>query len=89
MKKVFIEPQIKKIELNLKENIADSSILVDGFRVRHEDMYNCVIVDTGFTIWGIGGSTQERIEFCRGRGMSGSRSREVIVPEEEVMKYLR
>ena len=32
MKKVFVEPDMKKIELNLSENIATSKVLIkDGF----------------------------------------------------------
>ena len=46
MKKVFVEPEIKKIELNLSENIANSGGKdIFGFRF-WIDMYTCTIQET-------------------------------------------
>lgn len=50
MKKVFIEPKIKKIELNIKENIANSGGGSSGPAYLVFSNSSCFIVDTGFTM---------------------------------------
>lgn len=49
MKKKFIEPQIKRIELNLSENIANSSPNLDqtGFYILTYDIASCTVVRSG------------------------------------------
>ena len=49
MKKVFVEPKMKKIELNLNENIANSGEIL-GYHFL-TTMRKCLIQDTDFFIW--------------------------------------
>ena len=49
MKKVFVEPSIKKIELNMTENIAASGQII-GYHFL-TTMLQCPIQDTGLTIF--------------------------------------
>ena len=49
MKKVFVEPEMKKIELNLNENIANSGDIL-GYHFL-TTIRGCTIQDTGFFIW--------------------------------------
>jgi len=49
MKKVFVEPEMKKIELNLKENIAVSGEVI-GYHFL-QFMTKCTIQYTDFTIY--------------------------------------
>ena len=46
MKKVFIEPEMQKIELNLRENIAVSSQVNMGYYFT-VSLFSCHIVSTG------------------------------------------
>lgn len=50
MRKSFIDPEIKKIELNLKENIASSGgsgIAHRAFILRMDSEASCTVQDTG------------------------------------------
>lgn len=60
MKKIFTEPEMKKIELNLKENIAASSFeqVVSTFL----DSVNCVIIDTNIPYGNT--ATKEEVASC-------------------------
>ena len=84
MKKVFVEPNIKKIELNMRENIAASSSEIAGYYFQ-VDLFGCSIQDTGKYY---GEYTREEAETCRisSKAKIGGG---VIVPEEEVRKYFK
>lgn len=47
MKKVFVEPRIKRIELNMNENIANSGREPAYIVIAGQD---CTIYNTGFTL---------------------------------------
>ena len=60
MKRIFIEPEIQKIELNLQENIAVSTTTSGGITFMVGER-NCFVVNTGKTanelfIWDIFGT---------------------------------
>lgn len=48
MKKVFIEPQIRRIELNMKENIANSEDKQIVYVLQAEMTQMCLIQDTNY-----------------------------------------
>ena len=60
MKKVFVEPQIKRIELNMKENIASSVEQNMGYYFTYT-LFTCTIVSTGKMV---GEVKPEEAEIC-------------------------
>ena len=84
MKKVFVEPKIKRIELNMKENIASSMQYNMGYYFTYS-LFQCTIVTTGKVI---GAVTEAEAEVCK----MNSRVRiggGTMVPVEEVRPYFR
>ena len=49
MRKVFVEPEMKKIELNLSENIATSKVIEEGF-IFYYQWDSCTLQETGKTL---------------------------------------
>ena len=84
MKKVFVEPKIKRIELNMKENIASSLEYSMGYYFTHS-LFNCTIVTTGKTVSGV---TEAEAEVCRMNG-NAKIGGGTIVPASEVRPYFR
>lgn len=62
MKKEFIKPEIRRIELNLKENIA-SSASVFPFVFKMHSYSTCPVWETRKYMFG-GGLTQEEWDSC-------------------------
>lgn len=53
MRKPFVEPTIKRIELNLRENIASSGgMMTIPFRLKSQDQYSCTVEETG-VLWAV------------------------------------
>ena len=89
MKKLFVEPKIKRIELNMKENIANSqSTGMMGYYF-NEDVF-CTIQDTNYNLGHIymGTIDASEVDGCRisARAKIG---RGTIVPNEQIVPYLR
>ena len=84
MKKVFVEPNIKKIELNMRENIAASSVNIMGYYFL-VDLFDCSIKDTGKYY---GEYTREEAETCK-INMAAKIGGGSIVPEEVVRMHFR
>ena len=84
MKKVFVEPQIKRIELNMKENIASSLVQNMGYYFT-VTLFNCTIVSTGKMV---GAVTQEEAEVCI-ISPTAKIGGGTLVPENEVRPYFR
>lgn len=84
MKKVFVEPQIKRIELNMKENIASSVEQNMGYYFTYT-LFNCTIVSTGKMV---GAVTPEEAIVC----MMNPKTKiggGTIVSENEVRPHFR
>ena len=84
MKKGFVEPQMKRIELNLKENIASSIQEGMGYYF-NTTLFSCTIQDTKKYI---GQVTEAEAETCRinaNARIGGG----VIVPWEEARMHFR
>ena len=84
MKRVFVEPQIKRIELNMKENIASSVEQNMGYYFTYT-LFTCTIVSTGKMV---GAVTHEAAEVCiiTPKAKIGGGT---IVPENEVRPHFR
>lgn len=61
MRKRFTEPMIRRIELNLNENIANSAGGMVEYRVQLKNI-NCIVFDSGYT-W-LQAMTGEAPEAC-------------------------
>lgn len=87
MKKLFIEPKMKRIELNIKENIASSGggqHIVDC--VDASDMINCFITGTEFKLFTLPQDIAAAIlAQCT---VYQSASEETVVSVDEAMKYM-
>ena len=84
MKQVFVEPKLKKIELNMKENIASSIQQSMGYYFM-VTLFSCTIVTTGKFV---GSTTEEEAEPCLinpNARIGGG----IIVPVDEVRSYFR
>lgn len=84
MKKEFVEPKIKRIELNMKENIASSMEYNMGYYFTHS-LFSCTIVTTGKKV---GDVTEEAAKVC----MMNPNVRiggGTMVSEKEVKLYLK
>lgn len=84
MKKVFVEPEMKKIELNLSENIANSGEIL-GYQFL-TTMRGCTIQDTGFFIWDDFQDSQVSscLIYANSRSSFGT-----VVPQSEMRMYMR
>lgn len=89
MKKVFVEPKIKRIELNMNENIANSQTTGQMGYYFNVDLY-CTIQDTTFTFADVYFQkvTDAQVANCKinSRVKIGGGT---IVPAEEILPYLR
>ena len=89
MKKVFVEPEMKKIELNLNENIATSISNIEFGFVFWYEWNTCVVHDTGVFIFG-SVISEEALRRCRAEEMDKPVSQDAnIVPEAIVRAYVR
>lgn len=90
MKKVFVEPEMQIIELNLHENIAASGQTIIGYNFLTE-MPACPIVYTGKVImdFATGKLTIEEANTCAVYAQAKSRSLMRFYPIEEVLPYFR
>ena len=84
MKKVFVEPEMKKIELNMRENIAASGGIL-GYHFL-TTMRGCTIQNTGFYIWDDFQDSQ--VSSCLIYASAAS-TYGTVVPEAEVRLYMR
>lgn len=89
MKKVFVEPKMNRIELNLQENIA-SSVATDGYCVHGNDnIAACSVHETGMNILELVSSGNiHLLATCEVNGSSDLHGNETIIPEETVMRYI-
>ena len=83
MKKVFLEPDAKRIELNLRENIATSSQISMGYYF-NVTLFSCTIQTTGKFV---GLVTEQEAAVCL--VANNARSMGVIIPREEVLPHFR
>ena len=84
MKKEFVEPKLKRIELNMKENIASSVQFNMGYYFTYT-LFSCEIVTTGKQV---GQVSEEEAAPC----MISPRAKiggGMIVSAEEVRPYFR
>ena len=90
MKKVFVEPEMHKIELNLQENIAASGQTIIGYNFLSEMLF-CPIVYTGKYITDVasGNLTMEEANKCAVYAQTKARSLMRFYPKEEVLPYFR
>ena len=88
MKKVFVEPEMQIIELNLHENIAASGQTIIGYNFLSEMLY-CPIVYTQkyITDFATGKLTMAEANTCAVYAQARSIMR--FYPKEEVLPYLR
>lgn len=83
MKKEFVEPKLKRIELNMKENIASSGEVSMGYYF-NVSLFSCTIQSTNKLI--NDGVTDKEAEVC----LVSTRSRiggGMIFPVEEVRPH--
>ena len=88
MKKIFVEPALHRIELNLRENIAAS----EGGGNQEVNMgyyftttlFTCTIVTTGKTV---GQVTEKEAEVCL--VSSNTRSLRMFYPREDVLPHFK
>ena len=83
MKKVFLEPEMRKIELNLRENIATSSQISMGYYF-NVSLFSCTIQSTNKFV---GQVTEQEAAVCL--VSANTRSLGMIIPREEVLPYFR
>ena len=74
MKKVFVEPDLQRIELNLNENIASLSQSIAGYYFNTQMFGGCYVQNTGYTIFDLQAHMNESIvvacAFYNARRMS-------------------
>ena len=85
MKKVFVEPEMQIIELNLHENIAASGQIVVGYNFLSQ-MLTCTVVYTGKTVFEV---TAIEAEGCAVYASPKARSIMMFYPREEVVPHFR
>ena len=83
MKKVFLEPEMRKIELNLRENIATSSQISMGYYF-NVTLFSCTIQSTNKFV---GQVTEQEAAVCL--VSANARSLGMIIPREEVLPHFR
>ena len=84
MKKVFVEPEIKRIELNMKENIASSLEYTMGYYFTHS-LFGCTIVTTEKMVYQV---TEAEAAVC----MVNPKAKIggiMFYPEDEVKPHFR
>ena len=83
MKKVFQEPDVRRIELNLRENIATSSQISMGYYF-NVSLFSCTIQTTGKFV---GQVTEQEAAVCL--VSNNMRSLGMIIHREEVLPHFR
>lgn len=89
MKKTFFEPEVQKIELNLRENIATSETSGDMFiKVLQADYFSCTVHSTGKLIFYC---TESDLKTCTVYGSAGAavRGLEKTFPLRELLPYIK
>ena len=84
MKKVFLEPDARRIELNLRENIATSSQVSLGYYF-NVSLFVCTVQTTGKTL--ADGVTEQEASVCL--VSNTMRALGMIIPREEVLPHFR
>lgn len=84
MKKVFVEPEMQRIELNLQENIAVSTEASMGYYF-YVSLFTCEIQTTGKKL--SEGVTEKEAAACL--VTRALRSLGMIIPREDVLPYFR
>lgn len=84
MKKVFVEPAMQRIELNLQENIAASTQTGMGYYF-WTSLFGCHIMNTGKYV----GEIVDENEAIDCLAPSGMRSVMMFYPREEVLPHFR
>lgn len=85
MKKVFVEPEMHRIELNLQENIATSNQQVSMGYYFLTSLFGCHIMNTGKYV----GEIVDENEAIGCLASSGMRSVMMFYPREEVVPHFR
>ena len=86
MKKIFVEPSLRKIELNLSENIAESG--TDMYGLHFLSHYTrCTVQTTGKYMQDV--SVFEAISSGCVTGLDKAASGATAVPLEEVRMYMK
>lgn len=89
MKKIFVEPRIKRIELNLKENIASSNQGAVSYHVLADNLFTCTLQNTGELMMDLmNAGRHDLIETCKVYLNSNARIYGKLIPEEEVNSFL-
>ena len=89
MKKKFVEPKIKRIELNLNENIANSSQLMASYHVLISDLISCTLHNTGeFMMNLMMAGRFDLIETCKVYINPNARIFGALVPEDEARSFM-
>lgn len=83
MKKVFIEPEMQKIELNLRENIAASQEISMGYYFK-VTLFSCTIVSTNKFVSQV---TESEAAVCIASPLA--RSIMEFYPREQVLPHFR
>ena len=89
MKKVFLEPEVKRIELNLRENIATSSDPGGALfvKVLQSDYFSCKVQATGKLIFHC---NEEDLQSCTVYSTSSATwSFGKTFPIEELLPHIR
>ena len=89
MKKTFFEPEVQKIELNLRENIATSETGSDMFvKVLQANYFSCTVHRTGKLIFNC---TESDLRTCTFYGSVGTAvwGLERTFPLRELLPYIK
>jgi hypothetical protein len=90
MKKTFFEPEVHKIELNLRENIATSETGSDMYvKVLQANYFTCTVHRTGKLIFNC---TESDLKTCTVYGSAGDAtvwSLEKTFPLRELLPYIK
>lgn len=90
MKKIFFEPEVQKIELNLRENIATSETSGDMFvKVLQSNYFSCTVHRTGKLIFNC---TESDLKTCTVYGSAGEATvwrLERTFPLRELLPYIK
>lgn len=89
MKKVFLEPEVRKIELNLRENIASSEPTSDMYvKVLQGNYFSCTVHATGKLIFSC---NEADLKSCTVYGSAGASSWSIgkTYPLKEMLPYIK
>lgn len=89
MKKIFVEPKIQRIDLNLKENIAASGGSTASYHVLVDSMFTCTLQNTGEYMLNLMMQNKlDLIETCKVYVNSNAKIYGALIPEEEANRFL-